>query len=263
MANQHGDFIWYELLTSDADGAADFYGKVVGWTSLDSGQTEMDYRFFSSGDGSDMADGVGGLMAITPDMAAGGAMPCWLGYIGVDDVDTSVSKITAAGGAVLMPAMDLEGVGRMAMVSDAQGAAFHVMTSANDETSHSFAAETPKVGHCAWNELSTTDTAAADDFYTSQFGWKQEGEMDMGPMGKYLFLHHGPGMIGAIMPKMPQMPVSAWTYYFRVADINVAAQAIKANGGTILQGPVEIPGGDYSMNALDPQGAAFGLVGGR
>ena len=88
----------------------------------------MDYRFFSSGDGSDMADGVGGLMAITPDMAAGGAMPCWLGYIGVDDVDTSVSKITAAGGAVLMPAMDLEGVGRMAMVSDAQGAAFHVMT---------------------------------------------------------------------------------------------------------------------------------------
>ncbi len=263
MGNIHGDFIWYELLTSDADAAADFYGKVVGWTALDSGQPDMDYRFFSSGDGSDMADGVGGFMAITPDMAAGGAVPCWLGYIGVNDVDASVASMTSAGGTVQMPAFDMPGVGRMAMVSDPQGAPFYVMKGASDETSHSFASETPKNGHCAWNELSTTDTAAAVDFYTAQFGWKQEGDMDMGPMGKYLFLHHGPSMIGAIMPKMPQMPVSAWTYYFRVADIDAAAAAIKANGGSILQEPIEIPGGDYSMNALDPQGAAFALVGSR
>jgi uncharacterized protein len=263
MGNTHGDFIWYELLTSDVDAAAAFYGKVVGWTALDSGQPGMDYRFFSSGDGSDMADGVGGFMAITPDMAAGGAVPCWLGYIGVDDVDASVAAMTSAGGTVQMPAFDMPGVGRMAMVSDPQGAPFYVMKGASDETSHSFASETPKNGHCAWNELSTTDTAAAVDFYANQFGWKQEGDMDMGPMGKYLFLHHGPGMIGAIMPKMPQMPMSAWVYYFRVPDIDVAVKTITANGGTILQEPIEIPGGDYSMNALDPQGAAFALVGGR
>ncbi len=263
MANAHGDFIWYELLTSDADAAADFYAKVIGWAAIDSGQTEMDYRFFSSGDGSDMADGVGGFMTITPDMAAGGAVACWLGYIGVDDVDASVASMTAAGASVQMPAMDLEGVGRMAMVSDPQGAPFYVMKGASDETSHSFASETPKVGHCAWNELSTTDTAAAVDFYGAQFGWKQEGDMDMGPMGKYLFLHHGPGMIGAIMPKMPEMPVSAWTYYFRVADIDVAVEAINALGGKVLQDPTEIPGGEYSLIALDPQGASFGLVGGR
>jgi predicted enzyme related to lactoylglutathione lyase len=60
MTNQHGDFIWYELLTKDADAAGDFYGKVVGWTSTSSGQPGMDYRFFSSGDGSDNKDGVGG-----------------------------------------------------------------------------------------------------------------------------------------------------------------------------------------------------------
>ena len=87
--------------------------------------------------------------------------------------------------------------------------------------------------------------------------------MDMGSMGKYLFLQHGPGMIGAIMPKMTEMPVSAWLYYFRVADIDVAAEAITSTGGTILQAPIEIPGGDFSLCALDPQGAAFGLVGAR
>jgi predicted enzyme related to lactoylglutathione lyase len=47
MTNQHGDFIWYELLTSDAGAAGDFYGKVIGWTSTASGQPGMDYRFFS------------------------------------------------------------------------------------------------------------------------------------------------------------------------------------------------------------------------
>ncbi len=265
MANQHGDFIWYELLTGNADSAAAFYGKVVGWTTQSAGMPEMDYRFFSSGDGSDTKDGVGGFMAITAEMAEHGARPAWVGYIGVDDVDASVAALTAAGGAVLMPAMDLEGVGRMAMVADPQGAPFYVMKGASDEASHSFAALEPKVGHCAWNELSSADPDAAKAFYGSLFGWSKDGEMDMGPMGKYEFLKASGGRfaLGAVMPLMPGMPASAWVYYFRVADIDAGAAAISAHGGTILQEPIEIPGGDYSLTALDPAGAAFGLVGPR
>ncbi|MEQ1547042.1 MAG: VOC family protein [Chakrabartia sp.] len=265
MTNKHGDFIWYELLTSDANAAGDFYGKVVGWTSTNSGQPGMDYRFFSSGDGTDNNDGVGGYMAITPDMAAGGAKPAWVGYIGVDDVDASTKSIADAGGSVLMPAMDLDGVGRMAMVADPQGAPFYVMKGASDETSYSFAALAPKVGHCAWNELSTSDPESAKAFYTALFGWSKQGEMDMGPMGKYEFLMASGERfgIGAVMPKMPDMSVSMWAYYFRVPDIDAGAAAITANGGTLLQEPIEIPGGDYSLMALDPAGAAFGLVGAR
>ena len=70
-------------------------------------------------------------------------------------------------------------------------------------------------------------------------------------------------MLGAIMPKMPQTPVSAWTYYFRVADIDAAAAYIRDQGATLLMEPTEIPGGEFSLNAMDPQGAAFGLVGPR
>jgi uncharacterized protein len=265
MTNQHGDFIWYELLTSDADAAGEFYGKVVGWSSQSSDMPDMDYRFFSSGDGSDDNDGVGGYMAITPEMAEHGTQPAWIGYIGVDDVDVSVAKLTAAGGATWMPAMDVEGVGRMAMVADPQGAPFYVMKGASDETSHSFAATEPKTGHCAWNELSTTDPEAAKVFYGAQFGWAKDGEMDMGPMGKYEFMKASGGRfaLGAVMPKVPEMPVSMWIYYFRVPDIDAAVATIKANGGNILQEPIEIPGGDYSLTAMDPDGAAFGLVGPR
>lgn len=265
MTNQHGDFVWYELMTSDADAAGDFYGKVVGWTSTSANQPGMDYRFFSSGDGSDNKDGVGGYMAITPEMADGGARPAWVGYICVDDVDAAVAKLTASGGAVLMPAMDLEGVGRMAMVTDPQGAPFYVMKGAVDDTSHSFAALEPKVGHCAWNELSSSDPEAAKAFYGALFGWTKDGDMDMGPMGKYEFLKIADGSyaIGAVMPKMPQMPVSMWQYYFRVADIDIALAAITANGGKVILEPTPIPGGEFSVVGIDPQGAAFGLVGPR
>jgi predicted enzyme related to lactoylglutathione lyase len=262
MTNAHGDFIWYELLTSDADAAGDFYGRVVGWTAVPSGQPGMDYRFFFAGDGSDANDGVGGFMAITDEMAAGGARPAWVGYIAVDDVDAAVTTITSSGGSVLMPAMDLDGVGRMAMVADPQGAPFYVMRGTSDETSQAFAKYAPKLGHCAWNELATADPEGAKSFYNTIFGWVKDGEMDMGPMGKYEFIKSDVP-IGAIMPKMPEMPVSAWGYYFRVANIDAAVAAVKASGGTILMEPVEIPGGEFSFNAMDPQGAAFGLVGPR
>ena len=184
-------------------------------------------------------------------------------HVGVDDVDKMVASITDGGGAMHVEPQDIPGVGRFAMVADPQGASFYVMRSASDKASLSFASDMPRVGHCAWNELSTSDQAAAHHFYGQRFGWVQDGDMDMGPLGKYDFLRHGDGMIGAIMPKIPEMPVSAWTYYFRVADIDAAQEAIEMNGGSITQPPIEIPGGDLSLCAIDPQGASFGLVGAR
>jgi uncharacterized protein len=263
MANKHGDFIWYELMTADADAAESFYGKVIGWKSRSAGMPDMDYRFFSSSDSTDPKDGVGGYMAITPEMAAGGARPCWVGYVAVDDVDKTVASIVASGGSELLPAFDLEHVGRMAMVTDPQGAPFYVMRGVTDQTSYSFASDEPKLGHCVWNELATSDQAGAVAFYRQQFGWRQEGDMDMGPLGKYQFIVHGRSMIGAVMPKMPEMPMCAWTYYFRVANIDTAAATIKSERGTMIQEPTEIPGGEFSLTAMDPHGAVFGLVGPR
>ena len=257
MPNKHGDFIWYELLTSDADAAQDFYAKILGWSFADSGQTGMDYRIFSAGE-----NGVGGFMPLTEDMKANGAQPVWLGYINVGDVDASAKSIKAAGGSIHMQPWDVPDVGRMAFVTDAQGAMFYIMKPVPpaddpDATSTAFAYDTPMDGHCAWNELATSDPDAAVRFYTGEFGWRQEGEMDMGPMGTYQFMHHGEKMIGAVMPKPDEMPVSLWSYYFRVPDIDAAVETIKASGGQVMHGPDEIPGGDFSLSATDPQGRAF------
>jgi uncharacterized protein len=47
--------------------------------------------------------------------------------------------------------------------------------------------------------------------------------------------------------------------YFRVPDIDTAIERIKVNGGKILNGPMDVPGGDRVVNAMDPQGGAFSL----
>ncbi len=266
MPNKHGDFIWYELMTDDADAAQDFYGEILGWTFRNLGQEDTDYRTFSAG-----SETVGGIMPLTDEMTANGARPCWLGYIAVDSVDEAAASIEAEGGSIQREPWDIPGVGRMAFVADPQSAMFYIMRPVPpadnpDATSTAFSATEPMVGHCAWNELATTDPAAAKSFYGEQFGWEQDGDMDMGELGKYEFWKVGDArghMLGAVMPKMPEMPVSMWSYYFRVSDIDKAVETIEAKGGTILQEPIEIPGGNFAMNGMDPQGAAFALVGAR
>jgi hypothetical protein len=269
MANHHGDFIWYELMTTDGAAAERFYGALLDWTF----SSDPEYRHIAASEGQ-----IGGMLELTQDMLSHGARPGWLGYVTVADVDAMTASIIADGGQVTMPARDVEGAGRMAMVADPQGGHFYVMTptppeGVEDPESHAFSYDRPRLGHCAWNELATTDPEGAKRFYGKHFGWVQDGEMDMGELGKYEFLRHagrapegapmGQGMLGAVMPMMPGMPMPAWSFYFRVADIDVAAARITEHGGTLFQEPIEIPGGEYSLNASDPQGAMFGLVGPR
>jgi predicted enzyme related to lactoylglutathione lyase len=195
-----------------------------------------------------------------------GARPTWLGYLYSDDVDASVADIESAGGKTFMAPFDIPNIGRVAMVADPAGAPFYIMKPTPPEgqpDAQSDVFSTDQAQHVRWNELSTTDPDAAVDFYRRHFGWGQEGDMDMGEMGKYRFIQNGPTTIGAIMRKPPQLPVSLWTYYVGVDDIDRAAEAIKSGGGQILNGPMEIPGGEFALNAMDPQGAPFGLVGPR
>lgn len=256
MANHHGDFIWYELLTNDADAAADFYGAVIGWQTRSAEGSERDYRIFMI-DGTDVA----GFMTL-PAVVEGKSMrPRWLGYIGVDNVDVTAAKIVQAGGAQHIPPTDIPGVGRFAMVSDPQGIAFYVMRGATDGTSTSFSQT--ESGHCHWNELATSDQEAALTFYSGHFGWEKGDAMPMGEMGTYQFITHRGGTLGAMMTRSENGPPPGWTFYFGVEDIDVAAKNVSGNGGAIHYGPAEVPGGVYIIVATDPQGALFGLVGPR
>src|SRR6478672_1326094 len=118
-----GDFIWYELMTPDPDGAKAFYDAVVGWNVEAQSSFPNGYRMIGRSDGKS----AGGVLPLNDEMQQHGARPTWLGYILVTDVDRSVAAIEQAGGKAPMPAFDIPNVGRVAMVTDPQGAPFYIM----------------------------------------------------------------------------------------------------------------------------------------
>ncbi len=255
MTNRHGEWVWFELLTPDPDAAQSFYGDVVGWTAKSSGMPGMDYRLLSASDGE-----VAGLMKQPDGMGDG---PVWLGYIGVDDVDASVKAIESAGGTTHMPATTMPGVGRMAMMADGQGVPFYVMRGEGAEPSTAFRQSGEgSVGHVVWCELSAPDPDKALEFYRNAFGWGQNGGMPMGDLGDYRFLQAGDVGFGAVMGVMSG-GAPGWQYYFHVPDIDVALETVRSRGGAVVEEPMEIPGGSFTLVARDPQGAGFGLVGPR
>lgn len=260
MANPHGTPIWYELLTPDHAVAKRFYDAVVGWNIAGKPDGEIDYRMIETRDGT-----VGGVMQLTDAMTTGGAKPGWLFYVGVDDVDATADKVTAAGGAVLMPPFDLPGVGRMAFVADPQGAPFYIMRGASEgQESHAFAPRETGThdGHCSWNELWTSNAAGAIAFYRAVFGWENPNTMDMGPMGGYHFLHLPADIVlGALAQSQQADQAPRWNFYFWVPDVDAALEVVKAEGGAITMGPHDVPGGARIIMGTDPQGVTFALVG--
>ncbi len=257
MTPSHGKFVWYELMTTDAAAAAKFYGDVVGWSAAKSLMPNMDYRLFSAG-----GVQVAGAFTLSKEELARGGQPAWAGYIATDNVDNDAARVTAAGGKIYHPPDDIPGVGRFAMVADPQGAAFALFKAAR--ASEVSPADVNAPGHVGWHELYAGDGASIFDFYHQLFGWKKSQAMDMGPAGTYqMFDLAGGGMIGGVMTKPPQMPVPAWLYYFNVGGIDAASARVKAGGGKITNGPNEVPGGQWVVQGIDPQGAHFALVGAK
>lgn len=252
MSAKPSSFVWYELMTSDAPAAEAFYRSVCGWTAADAGMPGMAYTLLSAG-----PTMIGGLMALPEEAAKMGARPAWLGYIGVDDVDAWAAKVTAAGGSIHKAPEDILGVGRFAAAADPHGAAF-ILFKGNGEAPTPVPPGTP--GHVGWHELHAGDGAAAFAFYAGLFGWTLSSEMDMGPMGSYRLFAAGGADVGGIMTKMPEMPVPSWVYYINVEAIDAAMARVTAGGGTVINGPMEVPGGQWILQGLDPQGAMFALV---
>jgi uncharacterized protein len=243
--------LWYELMTTDMKAAETFYRTVVGWSTIPFDGAGQPYTMFAKAENVP----IGGLMARPDDL---NAPPFWSMYIGVPKLEDAVAHITQLGGKDVSPVISVPEVGRMQMMQDPQGAMFYVFEPSNREQPPEGA---PAVGDASWHELMTTDAPAAMAFYNAVFGWQPSDAMDMGEMGKYQMFNRPHGMIGGMMNKPPQLAQVPpnWGIYFRVPDVNAAVERIKANGGQILNGPMEVPGGDIIVNAMDPQGAAFSL----
>jgi uncharacterized protein len=251
-----GRFVWYELMTSDTKGAIAFYSEVIGYKTqlFPDGQAGKEpYTMWVGSQGP-----MGGVMTLPEEAKQMGAPPHWMAHVEVDDVDATVAKVKDKGGKVYVPPTDIPTVGRFSVIADPQGASLSVFKSSQAMQPH----DTTKQGEISWNELVTTDAAAAWGFYSDLFGWKQISEMDMGPAGKYLIYGQGEKQYGGIMNKTPDMPMPpSWTYYIQVDDLASAMARATSMGAKLVFGPQEVPGGTSVAQLFDPQGAHFALHG--
>lgn len=241
-----GQFVWHELWTPNPTGAHEFYSHVVGW-STQAWEQDPSYSMF-----------------VGPKGPLGGAVqkragtPQWLPYIGVTDVDAAAATVMRLGGRTQTPPADLPNGGRHAVLLDPQGAPFGIHASKATPAPESAAA----VGELSWHELATNgspETAFA--FYTAVFGWGEINRFDMGPMGTYLIFGRNGAQLGGMFDKgAAGKPGAAyWLGYVRVDDLEGAVERAKGARGSVLTGPMDVPGGDRIAQVMDPHGAFFAL----
>jgi predicted enzyme related to lactoylglutathione lyase len=246
----HGQFSWYDLMTPDPAASKKFYPAVTGW-----GTEEWDkaaYTMWTAG-----GVPLGGMNPITPEQTAQGVRPHWLAYVTVDDVENSASKVKSLGGQVMHGPEDIPDVGRFAIIRDPQGAMLAIFKSATPNPGYE---GTPSVGNFSWHELMATDYKRAFDFYRQLFGWESTGEMDMGPVGKYLTYGKNGKAYGGMFNRRPehgQMPPN-WTFYVTVKDLKKSLDTAKRTGGQVMLGPMDVPGGTVVV-LKDSLGAPFAL----
>ena len=241
MADQsvRGRFVWHELVTPDSNAAHAFYGKAIGWKSQP-WEEDASYVMFAAARG-----------PIGATVGGNGSAAHWLPYVGTGDLDATIELAKQKGGSVVKDVATLSTGSRYAVLQDPFGAKFGVYESAEDYGKIT----PPKPGEHSWHELMSTDHEGAFDFYSALFGWEKQVEHDMGEMGTYLIYGLGDVPFGGMMTLQEQGP--AWVSYVQVKDVNQTAKKVKSAGGKVINGPMEVPGGDWIVQAVDPQGAMF------
>lgn len=256
MSSVHppGTFCWIELGTTDRAAAEAFYGGLFGWTAehtpMGPGPDDIYTQFRLGG------KQVGACYGFPPNERAAGARPSWLGYIATDDVDGAAARAAAAGATVTAGPMDVMGHGRMALLADAEGAAFALWQA----RAHPGVDVRDEVGTLCWNELATRDMDRTKRLYTAITGWTT-APMAM-PHGEYTLFMRGETMAGGALTMTKEwgdMP-SHWMTYFRVADTDATAARCAELGGKVCVPPFDAPPVGRIAVLEDPGGAVFSVI---
>ena len=239
---EHGVPSWVDVGVGDLAAAVAFYSELFGWQTEDQGEEFGHYTMCLKG-GKPVA-AIGGRQDGVPSH--------WTTYVDVDDIADVARRVESAGGKVLSPPMEIPGAGHMAVFSDTTGAT----VAAWQPTGHAGAGIVNEAGALMWNELSTSDLAAARSFYTEVFGWGWLGD------DAYDQFQVGGRSVGGAQPRPEGMAAEipdSWLVYLGTDDLDADTARVRELGGSVQMGPMQVPGmGRFSVVA-DPQGAVFAL----
>ncbi len=245
-----GVFCWVDLSTTDPEAAKAFYTGLFGW--------EVDDRPIDGGGTYSMLQlegkNVTALSAMQPEMQAQGVPAFWSSYVKHDDVDAIAEKITAAGGTVMFPPMDVMQSGRMTMGQDPEGTPFGVWQPAE----HIGAELVNMPNTLVWNELQTRQPDKVKPFYEGVFAWNSATDEN----GYVAFMENGrvhAGLIAMDENWGPEVPAN-WSIYFMVEDVAAKAELAQKLGGTVMVPPTEAGAMGIFAVIQDPQGGVFNIM---
>jgi predicted enzyme related to lactoylglutathione lyase len=233
---------WVDLGAPDTEAARHFYSSLLGWT-YEGGDPEYG-GYLMALSGGRKASGLGPQM--DPDDPTR-----WTTYFATDDADATAARITAAGGSVITPPMDVGPMGRMAIAADPQGNPFGLWQAGLTTGVEVY----NEPGSLVWNEAAVDDQAAAREFYTAVFGFTWEEIPDAGGYSTFSSEGRPLGGLGGVSPELPR----GWQVCFSVADTDEAVRTVEAGGGKVLMAAEDTPYGRFAV-VTDPWGASFSVM---
>lgn len=241
---------WVDLATPDVEGAARFYGEVLGWEVPElPNSAEMGGYRRAEKNGADVA----GVMPLMQE----GQPPAWSTYVSVIDADATAKAVAGAGGTVVAEPMDVMDLGRMAVFTDPAGAFFGIWQPGTFQG----AELVNEPGAVGWNELSTRDPEGAKAFYGAVLGW-DANDLEMQDGGIYTEWLVDGRQVGGMLDMTGRMPDEVpphWGVYFGTEDTDATVEKVKAGGGELLFGPMDIEPGRFAT-VRDPFGAFFNVM---
>jgi len=246
-AYEPGTPSWVDVSAKDVKATAGFYTGLFGWEFNDAGPDAGGYGMFSVG---------GKLVAGIGPIQMEGQPSVWTTYVSTDNADDAVARMTAAGGTVFVPPMDVMEAGRMAVLADPTGAVIALWQP--NQMKGADVVNDP--GPFCWNELMTRDTESASAFYEKAFGWKA----DTAAFGDttYTQFKLNDRSIAGMMPMGDNFPAEVpanWLVYFTVADCDAAVAAAQKAGGNVATPAMDIEIGRFAV-LTDPNGAVFAVI---
>lgn len=245
-----GQFVWYDLITSNVEGAKKFYGGLFGWEFEGAGKDDTTYQIIK-------ADGtpIGGIIYSEKAKEINGEQ--WLSYLSVPDVNRAVSITKKHGGRVLVEAFEFEARGRTAVVTDPQGALVVLFKSYGGDPPRQAPEE--KLNHVwIWTELFTNDTEAAAVYYEEIADYSTE-KYDSGVnVPYYVFMKAEKGYAGMLTIPWENVKPN-WLPYIKVKDPEALVKKVEPLGGMVILAPgKDIRKGSVAIVA-DPTGAVIAL----
>ncbi|RDG38119.1 VOC family protein [Streptomyces corynorhini] len=242
---------WIDLMVPDQQAALDFYRDLFGWQG-EVGPEEFGGYSMCALRGKPVA---GIMKTMAPEGAAPPPPPHWSTYFSSADADATQSAISANGGSVVSPAMEVGTIGRMLIATDPQGAFFGVW----QPLDFPGAGIVNEPGALVWNQLTTTDPKAAGTFYRAALG------LEAGPvsgMPEFTGFHVGGRAVGSVhgMENMPEGVPPHWLVNFAVDDTDSTVDALVRAGGSVLVPPFDMEKIGRMAIVQDPQGATFAII---